>query len=277
MLQNTRTIFPLLSFDSELGDSLEDYFSEENVGEEGFPFDLESIEKKEAFEKIFIPPDFFSQNNEESSQKAINQDEIKKKRGRLRLKKVDKASHGNKDFDNLQRKIQVHFLSFLINFCNDALRTEYGDNLLSFKQINKKSKITVNYEHAQSLKNSSIKDILSLEISTKYSIYDKSENKKILATIKAKWLNRLFQMNYLELFKLYYNDEKPVDKIVYENREIILSPQTKSFYFLLEKNKAIRQNIIDVTKIVYLNDCGGCEIPFLTKIISLVEETDNSK
>jgi hypothetical protein len=277
MLQNNRISFTLLPFDSELEGSISDFFSEENAGIDGFSFDFDSIEKKEAFKRIFIPPDFSSQNNEEFSQKVINHDEIKKKRGRPRLKKVDKATHGNKDFDNIQRKIQVHFLTFLIYFCNDALRTEYGDNLLSFKQINKKSKITVNYEHAQSLKNSSIKDILSLEISTKYSTYDKSENKKILATIKAKWLNRLFQMNYLELFKLYYNDEKPVDKIVYENREIILSPQTKSFYFLLEKNKAIRQNIIDVIKIVYLNDCGGCEIPFLTKPISLVEETDNSK
>ena len=277
MLLNNRTINSLMFIDSEFEDSIVDFFSEANAGIEGFPLDLESIEKKEVFENNFILPDFSSQNNEEYSQKEINQDEIKKKRGRPRLKKVDKATHGNKDFDNIQRKIQVHFLSFLINFCNEALRTEYGDTLLSFKQINKMSKITINYEHTQSLKNSSIQDILNLEISTKYSTYDKSENKKILATIKAKWLNRLFQMNYLELFKLYYNDEKPVDKIVYENREIILSPQTKSFYFLLEKNKAIRQNIIDVTKIVYLNDCGGCEIPFLTKLISLVEETDNSK
>lgn len=275
MLQNNRISYNLMSFDSE--DSIADFFSEENAGIEGFSFDFDSIGKKEAFEKIFVPLDFSSQKNEESSKKEINQDEIRKKRGRPRLKKVDKASHGNKDFDNLQRKIQVHFLTFLILFCNDALRKEYGDTLLSFKQINKMSKITVNYEHTQSLKNSSIKDILNLEISTKFSTYDKSENKKIFATIKAKWLNRLFQMNYLELFKLYYNDEKPVDKIVYENREIILSPQTKSFYFLLEKNKAIRQNIIDVTKIVYLNDNEGYEIQFLTKAISLVEETENSK
>jgi hypothetical protein len=276
MLQDTRINYPLMSIDSEFEDSFEELFSKENAKEEGFPFDFESIEKKEVFEKIF-PIHFSSQNNEEFSNKAINQDEIKKKRGRLRLKKKDKAPHGNKDFDNLQRKIQVHFLSFLINFCNDALRTEYGDTHLSFKQINKMSKITINYEHTQSLKNSTIKDILDLEISTKYSTYDKSENKNTLSKIKAKWLNRLFQMNYLELFKLYYNDQKPVDKIVYENREIILSPGTKSFYFLLEKNKTIRQNIIDVTKIVYLNDNEGCEIPFLTKIISLVEETDNSK
>ena len=277
MLQDTRINYPLMSIDSEFEDSFKELFSKENAKEEGFPFDFESIEKKEVFEKIFIPINFSSQNNEEFFQKAINQDEIKKKRGRLRLKKVDKAPHGNKDFDNLQRKIQVHFLSFLIHFCNDALRTEYRDNILSFKQINKMSKITINYEHTQSLKNSTIKDILDLEISTKYSTYDKSENKNTLSKIKAKWLNRLFQMNYLELFKLYYNDQKPVDKIVYENREIILSPGTKSFYFLLEKNKTIRQNIIDVTKIVYLNDNEGCEIPFLTKIISLVEETDNSK
>ena len=61
-------------------------------------------------------------------------------------------------------------------------------------------------------------------------------------------------------------------KVVYEEHEIILSLKTKSFYFLLEKYKSIRQNIIDVAKIVYLNDCDGYEFPFLTKNISLVEE-----
>ena len=28
--------------------------------------------------------------------------------------------HGNKDFDNLERKIQVHYIRFIINFSNDA-------------------------------------------------------------------------------------------------------------------------------------------------------------
>ena len=272
-LMSIRAINPLISPGFEFEDSIEDLISEVNAGEEGFrfPFDFESCEIKEAFEEIFIPPDFSVQNDEEFSHGTINQDKIMKNRGRPRLINLNKTTHGNKDFDNLQRKVQVHFLSFLIHFCNDALRTEYGNTLLSFKQINKKSKITIKYEYTKILKNSSIKDILNLEISTKYSTYNKLENQNLLSKIEVKWLNKLFQMNYLELFKLYYNEEKPLNKIVYENHEIILSTKTKSFYFLLEKYKTLRQNLIEVTKIVYLNDFD--EISFQTKNISLVEES----
>ena len=96
------------------------------------------------------------------------------KRGRKRLKMENKkAIHGSKNFDNIQRKIQVHFLSFLINFCNDALKTEYTQFRHSFKQINYKSKTTVNFNHTSFLKKSSIKDLLNLEISEKYSTYIK--------------------------------------------------------------------------------------------------------
>ena len=61
-------------------------------------------------------------------------------------------------------------------------------------------------------------------------------------------------MNYLKLFNLYYNNEKPLDKITFENKEIIISKQTKSFYDLSVKNSDFRINIIDNTKIVFLND-----------------------
>ena len=77
MLQDTRINYPLMSIDSEFEDSFEELFSKENAKEEGFPFDFESIEKKEVFEKIFIPIHFSSQNNEEFSHKAINQEEKK--------------------------------------------------------------------------------------------------------------------------------------------------------------------------------------------------------
>ena len=90
-----------------------------------------------------------------------NQNILKKKRGRERTKNLGKAVHGKDDFDNLQRKIQVHFQKFLINFCNDALVTENKDFPFSFKQINYKSKMVVNFKHISKLKQSSIKDIIN--------------------------------------------------------------------------------------------------------------------
>ena len=201
------------------------------------------------------------------------------KRGRKSLKMENKkAIHGSNKFDNIQRKIQVHFLSFLINFCNDALKTEYTQFRHSFKQINYKSKTTVNFNHTSFLKKSSIKDLLNLEISEKYSKYNKFENKKLLDKIilKSKWLNDLFEMNYLKLFDYYYNKEEPLYKIIFENKEILLSSKTKSFYYLLEKNQDLKQEIIDTAKLVYFNGNDGFDNPFPKIKVLPSEEKENT-
>ena len=131
-------------------------------------------EDKEPIDKSFVPP-FVSHLNEkdkDSLEKNFNRKNkmnklvdnqkniLKKKRGRERTKNLGKGVHGKNDFDNLQRKIQVHFQKFLINFCNDALVTEDRDFTFSFKQINYKSKMVINFKHISKLKQSSIKDIL---------------------------------------------------------------------------------------------------------------------
>ena len=104
----------------------------------------------------------------------------------------------------------------------------------------------MNFDYVSKLKNSSIKDLLNLEISDKYKI------------------------NYFEIFKYYYNNEKPLKKFVFESKEIVLSSKTKSFSFLLDKNKKLSEKIIDTAKIVYFNDiCYGNH--FSTINISLVK------
>ena len=61
-------------------------------------------------------------------------------------------------------------------------------------------------------------------------------------------------MNFLQLFKYYYNDGKPLNKIYFKEREIFLSPKTKPFYCLLEKNKNLKSEIIEVAKRCYLEE-----------------------
>ena len=68
MFQDTITIYPLMSFGTEFGESIEDLLSFENSEEKGFPSNLERFGKKESFENIFFPPYFSGQNDEESSQ-----------------------------------------------------------------------------------------------------------------------------------------------------------------------------------------------------------------
>ena len=190
------------------------------------------------------------------TQKNLFSIESHKRRGRLRHKNGP-IIHRSDSFDNLLRKIQVHFLNFLIDFCNDALKTEYENSDYSFKQIKYyRVKQEIKYSYLKNLKHCSIKDILNFDISLKYLNFDRKHNKKLLEKIESSsiWLYNLFQMNYLQLFKYYYNDGKPLNKIYFMEREIFFTPNTKSFYCLLEKNKTLKWEILQVAKSNYLEE-----------------------
>ena len=186
-------------------------------------------------------------------------DKLRKKRGRpiIGTSKIKKKTHGKCDFDNLERKIQVHFLNFLINFCNDALKLEFGytSNKFSFKKINYSDKTTINYKQTSYLKNLKIKDILNFKISDKYSKSDESANKDLFKSVTGTsiWLDKIFEMKYLQLFNYYYNECEPLNKIFIENKYISFSPKTKSFFYLLEKNIDLKNELINTVKNIYFN------------------------
>ena len=188
----------------------------------------------------------------------------KRKKGKPRLKGTKNVEHTNSSFDNLQRKIQVHFFSFIIDLSNKALKQVFKNIKASFKQINQQDKITVNYKYFSYLKELSIKALLRLDISKKYKRYKKTYNKDLLLKIegKSKLLDYLFNMNYLDLFNYYYNNAKPLcDKIInFGKEEIQLSPNIETFFDLIErpKNKELRQELINTAKTVYFNG-DNCE------------------
>ena len=68
----------------------------------------------------------------------------KRKRGpRSKIPRKRTRIHSSSDFDNLHRKIQVHFLTFIINVSNDAILAEFGKksssiNLKTYLMMRKK-------------------------------------------------------------------------------------------------------------------------------------------
>ena len=61
--------------------------------------------------------------------------------------------HNASDYDNLLRKIQVHFLSFIVYFVNDLIEAFLPKNReLRFKNINYDLKKTVSHSYVQLLK-----------------------------------------------------------------------------------------------------------------------------
>ena len=202
-------------------------------------------------------------------------------RGRESLKQR-KDKHLSSHFDNLQTKIQVHFLTFIIKLSNDVLKKEFGNETpYNFKQIDHKLKKVVSHKNVQKLKKSSIRELLKMEISPKNKRYTSFNNKITLDKVcqKSKYLNKFFDMKYLEVFsKYYYSEDKIIDTIDFEGEQIMLSTKTETFYNLLKKYEGLKSLLIDTAKSVYFNGYDKLmgNNPFKTKkneesIISLKE------
>ena len=181
---------------------------------------------------------------------VINQ----KKRGKVSLI-MKKTHHLSTDFDNLQRKIQVHFFTFIINLSNDVLKAVFGQKTsYNFKQIDYQLKKLISHKFVNKLHSFTIKDLLNMKISPKNKNHSQFTNKDTLNKVckHSKLLDNFFDLKYLEFFnKFYFNKEKGANKIVFEGKEIMLSNKTKNFSYLLKKYENYQNLLIDSAKSVY--------------------------
>ena len=182
------------------------------------------------------------------------------KRGRKKKGEKSKV-HNKHSFDNILAKIQIHFLSFIINLLNDALKAEFGENTsFNFKDLPHKFKKNVKFISFYSINNCMIKDLLKIEISGKYKKFCKNINEIIFNEVchKSDWLDDFFKLKNFDIFKDYYNKEEPLRKIEYKTKTIILSKKTKTVYDLYEKNPTQKKEISEIINRIYIN-------PFSTK------------
>ena len=141
---------------------------------------------------------------------------IKQKRGRKKEKIENKNFHTNKSTDNILRKIQVHYLTFIIDFVNDILR------LLNYKQqfypLEQKFKNNIKKIHIMELAKKTLADIVCNNISKKYKKYkknreykenEKNQNELIYEQIKNNSIiNNILSENYIDFFKRYITKVK---------------------------------------------------------------------
>ena len=157
---------------------------------------------------------------EENAETKINIFQTKKHkiRGRIKTNNSNRKNHGKTADDNVLTKIQDHFFKFLIDISNDVLETYFQTkkNSECFKQINYDIKRNITSDHVYMLKNCSIKDILQMKISPKYKKYGEDYNKELCDSIYEEskndknliWINKFFDMNYLDVFQEYYSINK---------------------------------------------------------------------
>ena len=160
----------------------------------------------------------------------------KKRRGRQTSNKNGKA-HDKNSTDNLLRKIQVHYMTFIICFINEILnQLNYQQTFLKLDYEYKKN---VSKKFSDLLKNKNLSDIICNKISNKNKKEDINKNKIIYEQIKDDLIfKNLFKENYLEFFKnIYYKSVNKINLIKYGlNKEIILPKnKVKMFKDLIEE------------------------------------------
>ena len=167
---------------------------------------------------------------------------------------LDKRVHSASDDDNVLRKIQVHFLTFVVNFTNDVIRTFIEDkNVPQFKNLDYKIKKIVKHKVVEDFKLKTIGEILQSRISPKMKTHDSFANNNIYDDIcnRSPLMKDFLQTQYLTLFKEYYNNK---DRKFEVNGKIVqLSSKTKIYNDLILKNYKYKDKIKYVTNTYFLN------------------------
>ena len=211
------------------------------------------FQKKE--NNIFEDPQKFSKENNQTFKKSIgnkstglsemNDKKVKFLTYKRCLRKNSKAEnttnkrvHSWNDPDNIKRILQVHYLTFLIDFANDITKG------VLFNEENNIKFFQIEYEIKKTLSNHKIfigkkyKDIFEYHLSPKnkgnINKYENNHDTYSFVCQKSSLLEEFFEKSYLEIFKEYYFKDKRVINL--NGLEILLSEKTKTFNDLLNKD-----------------------------------------
>lgn len=162
--------------------------------------------------------------------KIFNVTSLKKGRKKFKNDK-NKSKHHDKFFsDNILRKVQCHYLNFIVSFMNEILR------IFNFKEkllyLDYRFKSNVNKKAIIELKNSTIKDIFySSKISYKFKLFDRNHNIDTIKKIeKNEIINRILSENYLSFFNIYYKSSRTINLSNYGLNQIITLSKNIKMY-----------------------------------------------
>ena len=251
-----------LSFDS-MGEA--NHFEKESFPITPFNQNIFSAENTYEISNEIFPfqNNFNFEEKKEKVNKIINNSRIKNLKGRKR--KRDKFHinynyryiHDKFGTDNLLRKIQVHYLSFIVQFANVVLnKFEYDE---FFVKTDYKLKKTVNKDYISFLKGLTISDILCWDISPKFKKKRKEYNKKLYRKVIVNpIIKNIFSEKYLSLFRdIYFKNKRIINLDKYGLKDNIKLPEkkVKMYKELLEKNE---EHENDIKKNEYINRLKNC-------------------
>ena len=222
---------------------------EYSFSEDSFPDSKENVENN---------------SKNESNESNSTDTNLKRKRGRKIEKenKKKRREHDKSARDNIRRKIQIHYLKFLIKFVNkiidellnqDGNSKDYHFNPLSHnftKQISKKSFIEI--------RNSSIGNIFKNNVSPKFNNFEQL-NIKVYNNIinKNDIIKNILDKKYLHFFDIYHKNIKQIDLSNYGINSIInLSYEIELYEDLLKSE--INKNDCKINNDKYFEKIEKC-------------------
>ena len=199
-------------------------------------------------------------NNFINSSNGLDNNYFIKKRNRGRKKNnkfifnTNSYIHDKFRTDNLLRKVQNHYLNFIVSFLNEILQN------LGFKEklyfLSYQFKLNITKKNLYILSRENIGNILCNEISPKYLTKNKNINLIIIEKIKDNpVIKSILSENYLKLFKdIYYRSNRIINLKYYGlNKVIILSKKIKMYQDLLKiYNNSIKYDNYYIQR---MNEC----------------------
>ena len=180
----------------------------ENIFIDKSPFYLDFEEEENTEDLYFIKKFLVSDKKNEIS---ISTDEKSKSDKELlfpeKKKTKRKKEHDKFEKDNVMRKINIHFISFIVKFVNYNIKKLLSNKHPLFANLSYDFKKNINNTIFKELKSKTIGEVLKNEGSSKNKRnmdYQKDENEKLFNSVHNTVLKDLLDINYIQFFKKVY-------------------------------------------------------------------------
>ena len=264
--ENPLDDYDILEKEKSFKNNNDNYSSSDNSFHSFHPLDDDKInvlisniniqKEKEKEENNYKKNLFLTTKRKKPGRKPLTKNKNKK------LKEHDKFEKSN-----ILKKILTHFITFLIYFSNDAIKSVFTKQQFKdiFLKIEHKSKFNIEIK-SKNIHQIKLEQIFDYPISLinnginpkkgKNKNIDFKHNKKVYENIKklSPKLNEFFKQNIIDIFQDYFCvDKKTKDVVYFKDIKIKLSPETKTFYDFLEfkDNINMRNRIIEIVNKSY--------------------------
>jgi hypothetical protein len=202
--------------------------------------ELYLIKKEQAIDKK-------NENTFPTSEDKIESNEINylsKKSKMCNRKSKRKKEHSKFEKDNIMRKLNIHFISFMVKYVNFNIQKLISKNHPLFINLSYEFKKKLNNSTFAELKNMNLGEILRNEGSWKNKrnlIYESDYNERIFKSVYKTSLKDLLDTNYIKFYREVYASSSFIDK---KYLDIYVAPKNILFFndFL---EKEIQKNKLD--------------------------------